>query len=119
MSKTFGSPNGAMQRGWNGITISRFTIHIPGIEVGFKHIVICKRHVVGGEYGVGWQMVGKGRGLTTFFPEDMSELKPEIIDSRELKDVENKIVVYDNPMDNVPDLAHIFFTWSLEHKVVT
>jgi len=118
LSKTFGSPNGAMRRGWNGITISRDTIHIPGIELGFKNIVICERHAVGGEYGAGWQTVGKGRVLTTFFPEDMSESKPVIIDSRELKDVENKIVVYDNPMDNVPDLAHIFFTRCLEHKVV-
>ena len=29
LKKPFGSPNGAM-RGWNGITISRDTIHIPG-----------------------------------------------------------------------------------------
>merc|ERR1719297_261465 len=28
LSKTYGSPNGAMRRGWNGITISRDTIHI-------------------------------------------------------------------------------------------
>jgi hypothetical protein len=26
----WGSPNGAMRRGWNGITISRDTIHIDG-----------------------------------------------------------------------------------------
>jgi isocitrate dehydrogenase len=34
LSKPFGSPNGAMRRGWNGITISRDTIHIEGIELG-------------------------------------------------------------------------------------
>jgi hypothetical protein len=28
LSKAWGSPNGAMRRGWNGITISRDTIHI-------------------------------------------------------------------------------------------
>ena len=30
LKKAWGSPNGAMRRGWNGITISRDTIHIPG-----------------------------------------------------------------------------------------
>jgi isocitrate dehydrogenase len=28
LKKAWGSPNGAMRRGWNGITISRDTIHI-------------------------------------------------------------------------------------------
>ena len=28
LSKPLGSPNGAMRKGWNGITISRDTIHI-------------------------------------------------------------------------------------------
>ena len=30
LKKPWGSPNGAMRRGWNGITISRDTIHIDG-----------------------------------------------------------------------------------------
>ena len=34
LSKPFGSPNGAMRKGWNGITISRDTIQIDGIELG-------------------------------------------------------------------------------------
>jgi len=68
LSKAWGSPNGAMRRGWNGITISRDTIHIPGIELGFKRPVLFERHAVGGEYGAGWSNVGKGRVLTTFFP---------------------------------------------------
>lgn len=34
LSKPFGSPNGAMRRGWNGITISRDTIHIEGVDLG-------------------------------------------------------------------------------------
>jgi len=34
LSKPFGSPNGAMRKGWNGITISRDTIHIEGIDLG-------------------------------------------------------------------------------------
>ncbi|CAK0845801.1 unnamed protein product [Prorocentrum cordatum] len=73
LSKAWGSPNGAMRRGWNGITISRDTIHIPGIELGFKRPVLFERHAVGGEYGAGWSNVGKGRVLTTFFPDDMTE----------------------------------------------
>ena len=104
------------------------TIHIPGIELGFKRPVLFERHAVGGEYGAGWKkagasfkasarheskafarsrpmkdelfekksdlsfvsvsgaglrvslqnsfwilQVGKGRVLTTFFPESMDE----------------------------------------------
>merc|ERR1719409_2546635 len=45
------SPNGAMRRGWRGITISRDTIHIPGIKLGFDKPVLFERHAVGGEYG--------------------------------------------------------------------
>jgi len=29
------SPNGAMRRGWNGVTISRDTIHIKGLKLGY------------------------------------------------------------------------------------
>lgn len=35
LKKAWGSPNGAMRRGWNGITISRDTIHIEGVKLGF------------------------------------------------------------------------------------
>ena len=31
------------------------TIHIPGIELGFKRPVLFERHAVGGEYGAGWK----------------------------------------------------------------
>jgi hypothetical protein len=41
LSKPFGSPNGAMRRGWNGITISRDTIHIDGIELGKELLMVC------------------------------------------------------------------------------
>jgi len=117
LKKTWGSPNGAMRRGWNGITISRDTIHIPGIKLGFDRPVLFERHAVGGEYGAGWKSVSRGRVLTTFFPESMDE-RPVIIDGREVKDSENAVVVYDNPLDNVDDLARIFFTRCLEAKVV-
>ena len=36
LKKAWGSPNGAMRRGWNGITISRDTIHIEGVKLGFE-----------------------------------------------------------------------------------
>jgi len=117
LRKAWGSPNGAMRRGWNGITISRDTIHIPGIKLGFDKPVLFERHAVGGEYGAGWKSVGKGRVLTTFFPENIKE-GPVIIDGREVKDNENAVVLYDNPLDNVEDLAHIFFTRCLEAGVV-
>mmetsp|Transcript_62927 Transcript_62927/g.163299 ORF Transcript_62927/g.163299 Transcript_62927/m.163299 type:complete len:509 (-) Transcript_62927:75-1601(-) len=117
LSKPRGSPNGAMRRGWNGITISRDTIHIPGIKLGFERPVLFERHAIGGEYAAGWSSVGKGRVLTTFFPDDIKE-RPVIIDGREVNDDETAVVVYDNPLDNVEDLAHIFFTRCLEANVV-
>jgi len=116
LKKAWGSPNGAMRRGWNGITISRDTIHIPGIELGYKNPVFFERHAVGGEYGAGWASVGKGRVLTTFFPEDIKE-KPIVIDGRQVADEHNAVVVYDNPLDNVEDLAHIFFERCLKGNI--
>jgi len=118
LKKAWGSPNGAMRRGWNGITISRDTIHIPGIKLGYKRPVLCERHAVGGEYGAGWDSVGKGRVLTTFFPEDMKGSPPKIIDAREVNDSSSVVVCYDNPLDNVADLAHVFFQRCLEGHIV-
>lgn len=69
LKKAWGSPNGAMRRGWNGITISRDTIHIEGVKLGFDKPVLFDRHAVGGEYGAGWRSVGAGRLVTTFFPD--------------------------------------------------
>merc|ERR1712176_1213664 len=118
LKKPFGSPNGAMRRGWNGITISRDTIHIPGIKLGFDRPVFFERHAVGGEYGAGWKSVGKGRVLTTFFPDNIKAGQPIIIDGREVKDETSAVVVYDNPLHNVEDLAHIFFERCLEANIV-
>lgn len=115
LSKAFGSPNGAMRRGWNGITISRDTIHIKGIELGYKNQVLFERHAVGGEYGAGWDEVGEGTLLTTYLPEDGSP--PFVVDKRDLTDKNNVVVVYHNPYDNVKDLAHLFFKRCLENKV--
>lgn len=115
LSKAFGSPNGAMRRGWNGITISRDTIHIDGIKLGYENRVLFERHAVGGEYGAGWNEVGKGSLITNFIPADGSA--PIIVDSRELTDDHNVAVVYHNPYDNIKDLAHYFFQRCLEAKV--
>lgn len=108
LKKTWGSPNGAMRRGWNGITISRDTIHIDGIQLGFRKPVLFERHAVGGEYSAGFKPVGDGRLITTFFPEN-DAIQPIIVDSRHLTDSKNVAVVYHNPLDNLPDLAKIFF----------
>jgi len=116
LTQSLPSPNGAMRRGWNGITISRDTIHIDGVKLGFKNPVLFERHAVGGEYGAGWKEVGAGQLLTTFIPKDGSA--PYVVDSRELEDECNVAVVYHNPYDNVPDLAHIFFKRCLEQRVV-
>ena len=116
LKKAWGSPNGAMRRGWNGITISRDTIHIDGVKLGFDKPVLFDRHAVGGEYGAGWRSVGQGRLVTTFFPDDGSS--PVIADDRVLKDNNNVVVTYHNPLDNVKDLAHHFFSRCLEGNVV-
>ena len=113
LSKSFGSPNGAMRRGWNGITISRDTIHIEGIELGYKNPVFFERHAVGGEYGAGYSEVGEGILLTTYIPKDEA-IRPFVVDKRQLTDDHNVAVVYHNPYDNVNELAHLFFKRCLE-----
>jgi len=117
LKKALPSPNGLMRRGWNGITISRDTIHIPGVKLGFKRPVLFERHAVGGEYGAGWNPVGRGRLLTTFFPDDPSQ-GPIIVDGRTLDNDVNAAVVYHNPLDNVDDLATIFFDRCLKEEVI-
>jgi len=110
-----GSPNGAMRRGWNGITISRDTINIPGIELGYKRPIFFERQAVGGEYGAGYKKVGKGKSVTTFYPEDGSE--EIIVDERNLKDENSMLVTYHNPLDNTKELADIFFTRCLAENL--
>lgn len=75
-----------------------------------------QRHAVGGEYGAGWKSVGAGRLVTTFFPEDGST--PIFCDDRILKDKSNVVVTYHNPLDNVEDLAHHFFSRCLAGGIV-
>jgi isocitrate dehydrogenase len=111
LKNNLGSPNGAMRRGWNGITISRDTIHIEGIELGYKNKVFFERHAVGGEYGAGWEAVGQGTLLTTYLPKVGD---PHVVDKRDLTDDENVVVVYHNPYDNVGELAHLFFQRCLD-----
>jgi isocitrate dehydrogenase len=74
LKKAWCSPNGPMRRGWNGITISRDTIHIEGMTLGFKHPVLFDRHAVGGEYSAGWKAVGRGSVKTVFLAKDGSEV---------------------------------------------
>jgi len=117
LKKAWGSPNGAMRRGWNGITISRDTIHIEGVELGFKQPVLFERHAVGGEYGAGWKEVGRGKLVTRFYPKGASEAESTLVDERELVDDHNVAVVYHNPYDNIEDLSHHFFSRCLEAGV--
>jgi isocitrate dehydrogenase len=45
LKKAWGSPNGAMRRGWNGITISRDTIHIDGrVGTFLTHLIIVRQN---------------------------------------------------------------------------
>ena len=115
LKKAWGSPNGAMRRGWNGITISRDTIHIPGMDLGFKRPVLFERQAVGGEYSAGFDVVGAGTCRTTFHPADGGDAI--VVDERDLTDDASAVVTYDNPLDNVADLAHHFFSRCLDAGV--
>lgn len=114
LKKAWGSPNGAMRRGWNGITISRDTIHIDGMELGYASPVLFERHAVGGEYSAGWAEVGAGKLKTVFVGEDGDE---QTVDERDLVDQTNAVVTYHNPLDNVEPLAHHFFARCLRANV--
>lgn len=118
LRKSWGSPNGAMRRGWNGITISRDTIHIEGVELGYEKPVFFERHAVGGEYAAGYKNVGKGKLTTTFTPSEGPDAGKTVeVDSREITDSEAAVVTYHNPYDNVNDLARFFFGRCLEAKI--
>lgn len=122
LKSSWPSPNGAMRKGWNGITISRDTIHIEGIDLGFKRPVLFERHAVGGEYGAGWDTVASGRLECKFYPNSKNSGAAidaaQTVYSRDLTDKHNVAVVYHNPLDNVEELAHYFFKRCLEMNVV-
>lgn len=115
LRNVLGSPNGAMRRGWNGITISRDTISIPGLELGYTRPVLFERQAIGGEYGAAYGKVGRGKVVTTFYPEDGSA--EHIISEREIDSDNAMVVTYHNPLDNTHELAHIFFKRCLEENV--
>lgn len=123
LKKPQGSPNGKMRAGWNGYTIDRDTIPIPGYAeaaghntMGYELPVLFCRHAVGGEYAADFKIVGAGKAVTLFYPEGGGEPIP--VSERVLKDKKSALVVYDNPMDNVEQLAHHFFKRSLKAGVV-
>eukprot|EP00039_Didymoeca_costata_P019399 m.337389 g.337389 ORF g.337389 m.337389 type:complete len:476 (-) comp18115_c0_seq1:108-1535(-) len=116
LKRAYGSPNGAMRRGWNGITISRDTIHIEGVKLGYQRPVLIDRHAVGGEYGAKFvPNVGPGKVTTTFYPEHNGT--PVKIYEEDVVDKESAIVSYHNPLDNVYDMAHHFFSRCLDEGV--
>lgn len=104
-----------MRKGWNGISISRDTIHLKGMKMGYKNPCLFDRHAVGGEYGASYKTVGPGIATLTY--EDIQNKQTITINKRELKDRINAIVIYDNPYDNVEQMAHHFFKRCLEAKV--
>jgi isocitrate dehydrogenase len=116
LSKPLGSPNGKMRMAWNGYSIDRDTIQVPGLEsqMGYKRPVLFCRHAVGGEYGAGHAVVGPGTLKLIYTAADGTE---QVIDTRELTDQKNAAVVYHNPLDNVPMLAHHFFSRALAAHV--
>lgn len=78
---------------------------------------------MGGEYSAGYNAhVGRGTLKTVFYPEVHEPGNPDfpsykVIYETPLTDGDNAVVTYHNPLDNVADLADIFFTRCLEAKV--
>jgi len=112
LSKSWGSPNGAMRKGWNGFSIDRDTISVGGLEsqMGYKNPVLFCRHAVGGQYGASSAIVGPG---SIKMVHTDSSGKETVIDTRKLTDKENAAVMYHNPYDNLEQLAHHFFQRAL------
>eukprot|EP00039_Didymoeca_costata_P019558 m.338004 g.338004 ORF g.338004 m.338004 type:complete len:480 (-) comp18288_c0_seq1:142-1581(-) len=115
ISRNLDSPNRAFRQGWNGVTISRDTIHIKGLNLGYKRPVLFDRHAIGGEYAAQYRFVGRGEVETIFEPADGSE--KITVDSRKLTDSSQAVVTYRNPLHNIPDLAHHFFSRCLKAGV--
>jgi isocitrate dehydrogenase len=80
------------------------------VKLGYEKQCLFDRHAVGGEYGAGAKMLGKGKLTTVFQPADGSA--EVVVDEREFKDNLNAAVTYHNPLDNVTQLAHHFFSRS-------
>tara|TARA_B100001093_G_scaffold496560_1_gene542385 strand:+ start:513 stop:1724 length:1212 start_codon:yes stop_codon:yes gene_type:complete len=116
LSMDLKSPNGLMRQEWNGFTISRDTIHIQGISLGYENPVFFERHAIGGEYGAGWKILGPGIVKTLHF--EPNQLTPTVIDERTLTNETNAVVSYHNPLDNVEDLAFHFFSRCLEANII-
>lgn len=116
LSKPLGSPNGKMREAWKGYSIDRDTIAVPGLEnqMGYKRPVLFCRHAVGGEYGAGHAIVGPGKLELVYTAADGTK---QVLNERTLTDQKNAAVVYHNPLDNVPQLAHHFFSRALDARV--
>jgi len=108
------NPNAFFRNAWNGFTISRDTIHIKGLNLGYKNKVLFDRHAIGGEYSANWRHLGAGELVTTF--TDLNN-QTQVIDKRILKDKLNAVVCYHNPYDNIEIMARHFFSRCLEAKV--
>ena len=52
--------------GVRALLVARRSIHIEGMELGYKNPVLFERHAIGGEYGAGYKSVGKGSMTTVF-----------------------------------------------------
>jgi isocitrate dehydrogenase len=117
LSKSWGSPNGEMRKGWNGYSIDRDTISITGLEsqMGYKKPVLFCRHAVGGQYGASSSIVGPG-SLKMIHVDETG--KENLIDTRKLVDKQNAAVMYHNPYDNLEMLAKHFFQRALSANAV-
>ena len=109
------SANVFLRQQWNAFVISRDTIHVPGLRLGFSQPVLFDRQAVGGEYEAFSARLGRGTVEVSFRASEAEE--PALLHAMALRDRENELVVYQNPQDQLFTLAHHFFSRCLEARV--
>ena len=115
------SANVVLRKRWRCFVISRDTINVEGLALGFQRQVLFDRQAVGGEYGALSCVLGRGTVELVFRERggqgQEQEQQPRVLASLELEDRENAVVMYHNPFDDVVPLAHHFFSRCLEAGV--
>ncbi len=115
LSQSYGSPNKVIRQEWNGISISRDTVSLPGLPLGYKKPVLFDRYPQGGLYNSAFYFANQpGKAVTTFTPEGSNA--PQIVDERVLKG-KNVIVTFITPVDPLKDFARNFFRRALRAGV--
>ncbi|MCB2081880.1 MAG: hypothetical protein H6908_00975 [Hyphomicrobiales bacterium] len=114
LSRAFGSPNKVIRQEWQGISISRDTVALPGVPLGYKKPVLFDRYPQGGLYNSSFYFATKpGKVVTTFIPDDTGT--PEVVDERQTSGKE-VVVNFTTPIEPMKPFARNFFRRALDAK---